>query len=158
MITLFTVCNTAFFISEEDLSTLSEYRFYLNYNKKTGHKYIDAYSNGKKKLLHKILCPNFPYIDHKDGNGLNNIRENLRGCSQRQNMHNAKSHKRSGYKGISFDSTRNKWAASIRSGGKNLFLGRFSSELEAATVYNKAAEKIQGEFAYHLSRRETLGA
>lgn len=87
-------------------------------------------------------------IDHKDRNGLNNQRYNLRPCSQFQNNGNRR--KQAGcssrFKGVSWNPKRKKWEASIKS-GKNIFLGRFLSEIEAANAYDVAAKEHFGEFA-----------
>ena len=42
--------------------------------------------------MHRIImnCPDGKFIDHKDGNGLNNQKENLRICTKQQNSGNSK--------------------------------------------------------------------
>lgn len=84
-------------------------------------------------------------IDHKDGDGLNNRRSNLRLASRSQN--NANAHKRSGtssrYKGVHFHSQSKKWSAQIR----KRHLGQFREEFDAAQAYNFAAQEDYGEFA-----------
>jgi hypothetical protein len=90
-------------------------------------------------------------IDHIDGDGLNNTRNNLRVVTHQENMMNR--HKRVGsskYKGVHFDnSSRNKkvWRAQIRYNGKLANLGRFYTEEEAAHCYDKAACELFGEYA-----------
>lgn len=89
-------------------------------------------------------------IDHKDGNGLNNLISNLRICSNTQNARNQNKHKNntSGYKGVSLRKDRNKWVAKIRiDNNKRIFLGHFDNKEDAARAYNKAALKYHGEFA-----------
>ena len=86
-------------------------------------------------------------VDHKDGNGLNNQRYNLRSCTQQQNCGNTKLSKRnsSGFKGVT-EKTKGRWSAQIEVDRKQLHLGMFSSKEEAALVYQEAAEKYFGEF------------
>lgn len=102
---------------------------------------------GDKKeryLLHRLILPGVPLVDHKDCDGLNNRRSNLRAATARQNSGNSRKIKpaSSRFKGVSFDKKRNKWVAGIA-----INLGRFDSEEEAARVYDVAAAKIHGEFA-----------
>lgn len=86
-------------------------------------------------------------IDHRDGNGLNNQRHNLREATQAQNL--ANSRPRSGssrFKGVTFRSP-DKWIAQISKDGKHTYLGIFRDEFDAATAYNFAAIEMFGEFA-----------
>jgi hypothetical protein len=90
-------------------------------------------------------------IDHKDQNGLNNQKENLRFCTHSTNMQNSKKTKRtttSEFKGVSFVKGRDKFLAIIYLNNKQIFLGHFVSETDAALAYNKKATDLFGEFAY----------
>ncbi len=86
-------------------------------------------------------------IDHINGNGLDNRKENLRICTRTQNSQNRKlnCNNTSGYKGVS--KSYGKWAVQINVNGKRLNLGRFANLLEAAKTYDEAAVKYHGEFA-----------
>ena len=88
-------------------------------------------------------------IDHKDGDKLNCLDDNLRICSVAQNRQNSKIQKnnKSGYIGVSWKKPIKKWAAYICVNGKNKFLGYFSIKEDAARAYNIAAIKYFGEFA-----------
>jgi hypothetical protein len=95
-------------------------------------------------------------VDHRDGDGLNNRRLNLRKCSRRENGRNlrrTKAGKSSRFKGVSWSSAARKWRAEIRAGesvsgrSKTLVLGMFVSELDAARAYDAAAHKHFGKFA-----------
>ena len=86
-------------------------------------------------------------VDHRDGNGLNNQKYNLRKCFHRQNMGNQKTRKgTSKYKGVSWKSRDKVWAASICSNYKVQHIGHFTSETEAAKAYDKRAIELFGEF------------
>ncbi len=52
------------------------------------------------------------------------------------------SKKTSQYRGVCWDSQRHKWMTYIKHKGKNIFLGRFTSEENAAKAYNQAAKKL----------------
>jgi hypothetical protein len=101
--------------------------------------------------LHHFICPpgNGQEVDHRDRDGLNNRRDNLRVCDSSKNKMNCgkKSGCTSPYKGVYWDKARNKWSA--RAGTrKNLrVLGRFDSPLRAALAYDGAAREMFGEFA-----------
>lgn len=99
-------------------------------------------------LYYKGYLPK--YIDHIDGNPSNNNINNLREVTQSQNCMNKKSDKNSSskFKGVSWDKSTNKWRARIQVNSKQIHLGRFKSEIDAAKCYNNAAIKYFKEFAY----------
>ena len=79
--------------------------------------------------------------DHKDGNGLNNRRKNLRKSTNLQNSHNLKhlsSRNTSGVTGVYRDKNNSKWVAEIVTDGEYKFLGRFSSLRDAKEARQKA--------------------
>lgn len=88
-------------------------------------------------------------IDHRDGDGLNNQKYNLRLCTHAGNMMNAQRRKdnTSGYKGVGWSKHAHKWMARIRINDQYKNLGYFSTPEEAACAYNKAAQETQGDFA-----------
>lgn len=92
-------------------------------------------------------------VDHKDGDGLNNRRNNLRFATASQNQANKRVSKNntSGFKGVRFASWatgRNRWRASISVGGEYKSLGYFSSAEEAAMAYDRSAVKHFGDYAH----------
>lgn len=89
------------------------------------------------------------YTDHIDGNRLNNTRSNLRTCTYAQNNKNAKTRKdnKSGYRGVYWEKSCNKWRVVISNDGKKLSVGLFDDIVEAAKAYNAAAKKLHGSFA-----------
>lgn len=103
---------------------------------------------GKTILMHAVIL-GVTGADHKDGNGLNNRRENLRSATKSQNAVNSKRRNTSSlYRGVNWDNTRQKWAAYIRIAGKSKNLGRFDTEKEAADAYLQAAKAAYGDFVY----------
>jgi hypothetical protein len=92
-------------------------------------------------------------IDHKDHNGLNNRRENLRTATVRQNQRNSRklAEASSRFKGVSWATFRNgngKWVARIAVNGLRKSLGYFFDEIDAAFAYDEAARKHFGDFAH----------
>lgn len=87
--------------------------------------------------------------DHRDGNGLNNQRSNLRVCTRAQNNRSGRKLRggTSKYKGVCWHRHRHKWMSYIRLNGKQTFLGYFNLEADAARTYDVAALKYFGEFA-----------
>lgn len=92
----------------------------------------------------------FPYIDHIDGNALNNSKSNLRFTNFSGNGANRKAGKqsKSGIRGVSFDKKGRYWLATVYSYG-NRYAKRFKeNEKELAIIwYNNKAKEIHGEFA-----------
>mgnify|MGYP003649767127 CR=1 FL=1 len=88
-------------------------------------------------------------LDHVDGDKLNNLIENLRPATKRQNGQNRKSAigSSSEYLGVYWKKDVRKWVASINIDGKIKYLGCFHDEEDAALVYNLAAIEHHGEFA-----------
>lgn len=106
--------------------------------------------NGKYwNTLHGFILNTRKMIDHRDSDGLNNCRRNLRLCSHTQN--NANQRKRpwlsSKYKGVCFDKRCRSWHSRITFRGHLMHIGWFKVEEEAAIAYNIAAKKLFGKFA-----------
>ncbi len=90
------------------------------------------------------------HTDHINGNGFDNRRQNLRPASSPQNLINRgpQVNNTSGFKGVCFDRSRDKWKAQLKKDQKMVFQARFDDKVEAAKAYNKAAKKHFGEFAW----------
>ena len=87
------------------------------------------------------------FVDHIDGNPLNNKRNNIRICTSSQNNKNKKPHGLSKYLGVCKSTGREKWQATIKFNGKYKMLGRFDNEEDAAKCYDAAAKIYHGDFA-----------
>jgi len=103
-----------------------------------------------KQTMHRFLMPDAPYdVDHRDTNGLNNTRENLRAATRSQNRCNGRrrSDSTSGFKGVTRDKRSGSWKAQAVRSGKRVSLGRFPDALDAARAYDRHAATEYGEFA-----------
>lgn len=108
--------------------------------------------NPRISYLHReIMLPGRGLeVDHIDGDGLNNRRANLRVVTHSQNIIGWRQPKAGGssiFRGVFWDSTREKWVAKISVGGKDKHVGVFVSESAAAQARDAAAIKYFGEFA-----------
>ena len=107
-------------------------------------KYLTVY-------MHRLIADTQDGMDtdHRDGNGLNNRRDNLREATHAQNMHNMSKMptNTSGAKGVSWDKARMKWQAKFKVNGKMYHCGRFDTIDDASEAYAKACLELHGEFA-----------
>ena len=88
--------------------------------------------------------------DHRDCDGLNNQRDNLRAATVSQNAMNREGSRNgtSRYKGVSRASDCSRWVAAICVNGKSIRLGSFHAARQAAKAYDAADQKYFGEFAW----------
>lgn len=121
---------------------------------RTGYTwYARNYSwvQGKRIALdmHRLLlaAPSSALVDHRDRDGLNNTRANLRICTYGQNIANSKPCGNRQFKGTTFIKRRQKFGATICCKGKRMWIGTFATEEEAALAYDSKAVELFGEFA-----------
>jgi len=109
-----------------------------------------VHENGKRlsRTMHRMLV-DYPRVDHKNLNGLDNRRQNLRPATQSQNCANRALFRTStsGFKGVSWHKHTKKWVARIRVHDKLIALGYFKDPTDGARAYNRAALEHFGEFA-----------
>lgn len=128
-------------VDDSDYSFLSKYVWFEWKLPKQNTSYVRKKLDGKQILLHRLIsgCPDDMFVDHINGNGLDNRRENLRIVTKGQNNFNhiKYSGKSSKYLGVYFKKDRSKWGARARSPqGITHHLGYYASEEQAAAVYN----------------------
>jgi hypothetical protein len=145
-------------VDDDDFERLNQFKWYVY---KTNSVYRPARKirvSGKQKNIHmhqEIMGTfgkghNFS-VDHIDHNPLNNQKENLRVCNNSENIRNQKVRvnktKTSIYKGVCLYMRYNKFISQIRFENKQIHLGYFINEKDAACAYNKKALELFGEFA-----------
>lgn len=98
--------------------------------------------------MHNFLT-GWQYVDHVNGDGLDNRRSNLRESTHQQNLRNQRHHSNntSGYTGVSFYPKTSRWKAYIGIEGRTRHIGYFSTPEEAARARDAAALEHFGPFA-----------
>ena len=133
-------------VDDQDYDYLMQWKWHAA----KGVKYA---GRNRSIYMHQVIAERMGFetiADHIDGNGLDNRRENLRPATNQLNQANRgpQVNNTSGFKGVYYDKARDKWRAQIMVHQKQHNLGRFDDKVEAARVYNKAAKKHFGEFAW----------
>lgn len=140
-------------VDDADYEAVSQFKWCAMKNRRGFYAGRGVYkTNGKHTVqyLHQFLLPGVSRIDHRDGNGLNNRRHNLRPATNQQNLQGARRKKigaTSRFRGVSWFSQYSKWQASIKVNGKPIHLGYHEVEAKAAKAYDVAARKYCGDFA-----------
>lgn len=142
--------NAFVMVDDDDYDYLNQWNW--SYCKRSVACYAVRMENKKLIYMHRQilqLSDSKTHVDHKDFNGLNNQRSNLRAVSQNQNNSHISPRKNtsSKYLGVHFNKRALKWVAQIGKGGRCQHLGQFENEIDAALAYNNAARKVHGEFA-----------
>lgn len=140
-------------VDAADYEWLSQWQWYARYN---GRWYAMRHTPRVNGVQHTVLmhreildAPDGMDVDHRDSDGLNNSRTNLRLATRSQNKFNSRmsASNTSGYKGVSWHKRQKKWNAYICVNCKLMHLGSFDSPEDAADAYDKAAIQYHGEFA-----------
>jgi hypothetical protein len=138
-------------VDDEDFEHLNQWRWFVQKRNHTSYAYRTTKSPKTSASMHRQLMdfPTGSQIDHIDGNGLNNLRCNLRICTSAHNSMNRKKRKNtsSKYKGVAWEKGKNRWYVSIKVGRKSYYLGKVGSEKEGALVYDKIAREWFGQYA-----------
>ena len=141
-----------------DVNDYHEIKHFKWYAHRRGNTYYASATrtiHGVRKMIHmhRMIMSPIPEgkeIDHIDGNGLNNTRENLRFVTHQQNCMNTRIHKQksSKYKGVYWCKGKKKYLVKIWVNKKGIHLGYFHDEKEAAKKYNQVVYELFGNLAY----------
>lgn len=146
-------------VDDEDFEELNKFKWHVKHHRNTIYAVRTEWilgGNGKQKhfKMHRVILgitnPK-ELIDHKNHNGLDNQKNNLRICNGSENQKNRLSRKNSTSKYLGVSLSDNVWIATIKYGDKTRYLGRFEKtnegEVMAAKKYNEFAKIYHGEFA-----------
>lgn len=133
-------------VDDEDYELLSKFRWSVRVAKHTC--YAERRVGTVKIKMHRailgIIGEENTFGDHRDRNGLNNQRDNLRAVTKAENNTNRITSGKSQYYGVSWDG--DKWRVRINVNGTRKHVGRFDNETVAAKAYNLAAIKYECKF------------
>lgn len=141
-------------IDTEDINKVNQYLWHIEHSRKNTY-YAQASLQGTTIRMHRLLLGTSLQVDHINHNGLDNRKENLRACTNRENNCN-KDFKRSplsGYTGIRYNSKAGSYYVRIMVNKKEVSLGCYKS-LESAIEARKQGEiKYFGEFRFKKKRK-----
>ena len=140
-------------IDDADFDAVSARKWHAMTDRKRPGKWyaatgIHRSSSTRRIYLHRFLMqpPAGLDVDHRDGDGLNNVRSNLRVSTRSQNIANSRGRfNPTGYRGVYKKKTR--YFASVKDGKRTIYLGTFDCPIEAAKVRDVEALRRFGEFA-----------
>jgi hypothetical protein len=137
-------------VDDEDFEELNRFKWCAHNNKNDNTFYSTRSSpdiNGiwRNIRMHRIImkCPDNMLVDHINGDGLDNRKENLRIVTGRENQQNQHKTKSSKYPGVCWHKRHGKWRVAIRYRGKDYNLGTYIDEEEAYKVYSTACKLIK---------------
>ena len=146
-------------VDDEDYERLSRYKWQALKDRTTWYACRTVRRHGQRRvlLMHREILGikgREREVDHKDGNGLDNRRNNLRVATLSQNRFNAGKYStnKSGYKGVSFDAQSRRWVAQIAAHGKKFSLGRYNTPEDAARAHDAVAKRTNRPLATRIEK------
>jgi hypothetical protein len=137
-------------VDDEDFELLNQWKWNAYKNNNTFYARRRIPGTNKKITMHRQIAdaPAGVLVDHKNGNGLDNQRSNLRKASKQQNGMNRRIGKnnKSGIVGVRI-APSNKWMSDIRIDGKLIHLGSFKKKSQAVKARKQAEERMFGEYS-----------
>lgn len=139
-------------IDREDWDLVSRYKWQYcpaDNNRAYATTQVKVRGFGHCFSMHRLIMgfPEFQ-VDHRNRNGLDNRRKNLREATRVLNIANSaiRRDNTSGAKGVHWSKSHNTWCARIQVNGKRITVGEFTNKVAAMQCRKKAAEKLYGEF------------
>jgi len=133
-----------------DLPLLSKYRWAIKKGKRGTYVSGRRLGSDDKVLLHRVLLDATEdlVVDHWNGDGLDNRRENIKLVSHKENQENQKvySTNTSGYRGVSWRESEGKWYAYYKDKNMMHSIGFFDDLEEAAEAARTARENAYTNF------------
>jgi hypothetical protein len=137
-------------VDDEDFERMSQHKWYFH----LGYALSVSHVSGNKKnrqqrylAAHRFVLGlekgNPTVVDHKDGDRLNNCKENLRRTDFKGNARNSRSYAVSGYKGV-LEESSNCYVVRLH----KKIIGYYPTAVMAAKAYDQAARETQCEYAW----------
>jgi hypothetical protein len=143
-------------IDEQDWALCSAFKLYAIKSKLSNTGYVRYLlprpgERSQNVYLHRLItgAPSGVGVDHRNHDGFDNRKANLRLCSAAENAANRVlyANNKSGFKGVFRVKTTGRWRASITCSGQRYSLGTFANSWDAGQAYNKACLELFGDFA-----------
>lgn len=144
-------------ISPQDAGPILLYKWRITHSRKGTERiyYAAANERGTKPRvikMHRLIlsAPDGWHVDHINGDGLDNRRENLRLVNPQLNQANSRKHKpgTSRFKGVCWSRKANKWRAYVSVDRRQIHIGLYEEEMAAAQAYDLKAKELWGEHAH----------
>ncbi len=133
-------------VDSDDFEMLAKYRWHI-----TANGYASVSRKSGRVWMHRLIMntPKGLFVDHINGDKLDNRKCNLRNATRSQNgMNKPKmANNKSGYKGVTFNKRLQKWVAQIKLEDKKMHIGTFFCKIEAAKAFDMKAIALHGEYA-----------
>lgn len=135
-------------VDESDYMLVMHFQWHVSDSKQRNTYYARAYDVQHREVRMHWLISGSKWVDHRNGDGWDNRKRNLRPCDRRGNSANSpkRRHNTSGYKGVR--RCRKLWHTYINAEGAQHFIGSFSDFRTAALAYDIAAILFYGDFAH----------
>lgn len=136
-----------FCVDDEDFERVVKHSWWVD---RLGRPQTDI--KHKRVLIGRFIMnpPKNMVVDHIDGDVKNNIKSNLRICTQSNNQRNRTVLNRnstSGHRGVSWDKFRSKWVAQLSLNYRHIYLGRFDKKEDAVEAVRDAIKEKHGKYA-----------
>jgi hypothetical protein len=136
--------NKYAFVDDEDFYFLNQWKWHYS----AGYAERKIYPNGKQThiQMHRVILKTSSFVDHKNGDTLDNRKQNLRPATHSTNAMNMRKHRgNSVYKGVCKE--KNSYRVQIWKDNKKVFSVMTLNERHAAMIYDLNATALFGEYA-----------
>lgn len=148
----FLIANHRVLIDADDLLLISQFRWHILAYPQPEKLYVGAHpASGVFLRMHRLIlqAPTELQVDHRNLNGLDNRKANLRLCTHAQNTWNVRRRRdnKSGYKGVVWHKGTKRWCARYTHKNQRVLVGYFRDPYEAHLAYAKAISPLRSDFA-----------
>lgn len=143
-----------FKFDKEDYDLIKDYSWSVG---KNGYLRTQHYATLTDILMHRLItnCPDNLVVDHINHDTTDNRKENLRICTQSENMCNfdLRNDNKTGVRGVSWSKDRKSWLAELKLNGKYLLHKRYDNFDDAVKARKEAEELYFGEYSYNKNQQ-----